>query len=121
MDYKLYYCAQARSNQSGSGLPIQGINQLEPSNLEFLPEKSTSVRNTKQNFKVIKTKVSGLRRKPKQKVRKTIKRKISRKIKRIKKSKPSKKSTQRKKLTTKTRKSKKTKRNSKSKSFDIFM
>ncbi len=45
-DYKSYYCKQAKSNiQTGSGQPIQGLNQLEPNNFDFLPFK-TKLNNT---------------------------------------------------------------------------
>lgn len=71
MDYISYYCAQAKRAQKGEGLPIQGINQLEPSNLDFLPQK-TIVKKSKR-----KVKVSGQRKKPQ--VKKAIKRVVSKK------------------------------------------
>jgi len=66
MDYKTYYCSQAKSNQIGTGLQIQGKAQLDPNNLEFLESQFNTISKNKVSKikKVPKTK-SGLRRKPK--------------------------------------------------------
>jgi len=94
MDYKTYYCTQAKSNQIGTGLPIQGKAQLDPNNLEFLENQFNSISKNKQSkvkkALIQKTK-SGVRRKPKNnqniKIKKKLNKRKNKSIKKISKAK----------------------------------
>jgi hypothetical protein len=102
MDYTIYYCKQAKSNQIGSGLPIQGRSQLEPSNFDFLEDKT---KIGTDNIEKKRKQKSGLRKKPNQTKKKTKKHQINKKV----TKKPN------------TKKKRKTKSKSKKKSLDIFI
>ena len=98
MDYIVYYCKQAKSNQSGSGLPIQGRSQIEPFNFDFLDDKT---KTTTDNIVNKRKRKSGERKKPNQ-IKKVKNKRVKNKV--VKKS-----------------NKKKKKSNPKKKSFDIFM
>ena len=85
MDYNTYYCTQAKLNQKGSSLPIQGINQLEPSNLDFVSKRKNLKRKELPKNKKIKR--SGSKRKPQNKLKRKLSKKLKRKTKKIKRSK----------------------------------